>query len=176
MYSYLESNFPWVSWISACLMSNSSNCLFFQTYLFKDIERQKWYLFIKQRAGVWQPWKTDAMFPSKVEGRCTCVCVLVAQPCLTLGNPMDCSLPDFSIHGIFHARILEWVAISFSSRCASCHFKRFRFPISLVFLSWNTTLCVYRCSMTLFTVFCELGFGQLAQENAVNSDWCSWYG
>ena len=106
---------------------------------------------------------------------CVCVCVLVAQPCLTLGNPMDYSLPGFSIHGIFHARILEWVAISFSSRCASCHFKRFRFPISLVFLSWNTTLCVYRCSMTLFTVFCEFGFGQLAQENAVNSDWCSWY-
>ena len=29
-------------------------------------------------------------------------------------TPMDCSLPDSSIHGIFHARILEWVAISFS--------------------------------------------------------------
>ena len=36
----------------------------------------------------------------------------VAQPCLTLCNPMDCSLPGSSIHGIFQARILEWVAIS----------------------------------------------------------------
>ena len=39
----------------------------------------------------------------------------VAQSCLTL-RPMDCSLPGSSIHGIFQARILEWVAISFSRR------------------------------------------------------------
>ena len=38
----------------------------------------------------------------------------VAQSCPTLCNPVDCSLPGFSIHGILQARILEWVAISFS--------------------------------------------------------------
>ena len=38
----------------------------------------------------------------------------VVQSFLTLCNPMDCSLPDFSVHGIFQARILEWVTISFS--------------------------------------------------------------
>ena len=38
----------------------------------------------------------------------------VAQSCPTLCNPMDCSLPGSSIHGILQARILEWVAISFS--------------------------------------------------------------
>ena len=38
----------------------------------------------------------------------------VAQSCLTLRDPIDCSLPGSSIHGIFQARILEWVAISFS--------------------------------------------------------------
>ena len=38
----------------------------------------------------------------------------VAQSCLTLWDPMDCSLPGFSIHGTFQARIPEWVAISFS--------------------------------------------------------------
>ena len=38
----------------------------------------------------------------------------VAQSCLTLCDPMDCSLSGFSVHGIFQARILEWVAISFS--------------------------------------------------------------
>ena len=38
----------------------------------------------------------------------------VAQSCLTLCNPMDYSLPGFSIHGILQVRILEWVTISFS--------------------------------------------------------------
>ena len=40
----------------------------------------------------------------------------VAQSCLTLCDPMDCSLPGCSVHGIFQARILEWDAISFSRR------------------------------------------------------------
>ena len=38
----------------------------------------------------------------------------VAQSCPTLCNPMDCSPPGSSIHGIFHARVLEWGAIAFS--------------------------------------------------------------
>ena len=38
----------------------------------------------------------------------------VAQSCLTLSNPMDCSLPGSSVHGIFQARVLEWGAIAFS--------------------------------------------------------------
>ena len=40
-------------------------------------------------------------------------CCLVAKLCLALCNPMDCSPPGFSVHGILQARILEWVAISF---------------------------------------------------------------
>ena len=43
-----------------------------------------------------------------------CCCCLVAQSCLTLCDPMDCSPPGFSVRGISQARILEWVAISFS--------------------------------------------------------------
>ena len=38
----------------------------------------------------------------------------VAQSCLTFRDPMDCSLPHSSVHGIFQARVLEWVAIAFS--------------------------------------------------------------
>ena len=38
----------------------------------------------------------------------------VAQSCPTLSDPMDCSLTGSSIHGIFQARVLEWVAIAFS--------------------------------------------------------------
>ena len=37
----------------------------------------------------------------------------VTQSCLTLCNPIDCSLPGSSVHGIFQARVMEWVAISF---------------------------------------------------------------
>ena len=37
------------------------------------------------------------------------------QSCPTLCDPMDCSLPDSSVHGILQARVLEWVAISFSN-------------------------------------------------------------
>ena len=38
----------------------------------------------------------------------------VAQSCPILSDPMDCSLPGSSIHGIFQARVLEWGAIAFS--------------------------------------------------------------
>ena len=51
----------------------------------------------------------DIGLPTKVR-----MCVLVTHSCLTLCDPMDCSLPGSSVHGIFQARILEWVAISFS--------------------------------------------------------------
>ena len=47
--------------------------------------------------------------------RNTYVLCLVTQLCPTLCNSMDCSLPGSSVLGIFQARILEWVAISFSS-------------------------------------------------------------
>ena len=43
-----------------------------------------------------------------------CVCVCVAQLCPTVCNPMDCSLPGSSVHGILQARILEWIAVPFS--------------------------------------------------------------
>ena len=39
----------------------------------------------------------------------------VTQSCPTLDDPMDCSLPGSSTHGIFQARVLEWVAIAFST-------------------------------------------------------------
>ena len=40
----------------------------------------------------------------------------VTQSCSTLSDPMDCSLPGSSVHGIFQARVLEWGAIAFSER------------------------------------------------------------
>ena len=43
----------------------------------------------------------------------------VAKSCPTLNDPMDCSLPGSSVHGIFQARVLEWGAIAFSDKCRS---------------------------------------------------------
>ena len=40
--------------------------------------------------------------------------VIVAQLCWTLCDPVDCSPPGSSVHGILQARILEWVAVPFS--------------------------------------------------------------
>ena len=40
----------------------------------------------------------------------------IAQLCPTLSDPMDCSLPGSSVHGILQARVLEWVAIAFSKK------------------------------------------------------------
>ena len=42
----------------------------------------------------------------------------VTQSCLTLCEPINCSLPSSSVHGILQARVLEWVAISFSRGCS----------------------------------------------------------
>ena len=75
----------------------------------------QWYLHISSEeklrsictwSTVWWLW-TDTL-------------VKVAQLCLTLGNPRDCSLPGSSVHGILQATILEWVAISFSKGSFQC--------------------------------------------------------
>ena len=57
----------------------------------------------------------------------------VAQSCLTLRDPMDCSLPGSSVHGIFQARVLEWGAIAFSTSALLTTPK----PLTV----WITTNC-----------------------------------
>ena len=52
----------------------------------------------------------EAQTKKFIQSESCCVC---AQLCLTFGDPMECSLPGFSVHGILQARILEWVAISY---------------------------------------------------------------
>ena len=47
----------------------------------------------------------------------------VAQSCPTLSDPMDCSLPGSSVHGIFQARVLEWGAIAFLQLLSSVQFS-----------------------------------------------------
>ena len=47
----------------------------------------------------------------------------VTQSCPTLSDPMDCSPPGSSLHGIFQARVLEWVAIAFSNPVSESDFN-----------------------------------------------------
>ena len=51
----------------------------------------------------------------------------VTQSCLTFSDPMDYSPPGSSVHGIFQARVLEWVAIAFSERYGAG--ERFSLPL-----------------------------------------------
>ena len=73
----------------------------------------------------------------------------IVQLCLTLCDPMDCSPPDSSIHGIFQARVLEWVVIS-SSRGSSWLTSAGRF-----FTNWatrETRIRVQRYSKRLWNI------------------------
>ena len=60
----------------------------------------------------------------------------VAQSSPTLRDPMDCSLPSSSAHGIFQARVLEWGAIAFSTLSPCMHVKSL-----VVSNSWNPMNC-----------------------------------
>ena len=82
-------------------------------------------------------WKLERLFSGHV-----CVCVLVPRSRLTLCDPMGCSPPSSSIHGIFQARILEWVAVSF--------FRGSSWP-----RSWTWVFCI---AGRLFTVWAIRGF------------------
>ena len=59
-------------------------------------------------------WKTVWRFLKNLNIELPCCCCLVAQLCLTLLQPPDYSLLGSSVHGISQARILDWVAVSFS--------------------------------------------------------------
>ena len=78
--------------------------------------------------------KVKRTYTSVCVSLCACVCS-VTQLCSTLCDHMDCSPPDSSVHGILQARILEWVATSFSrasseprdQTCLSCSGRRILF-------------------------------------------------
>ena len=83
-----------------------------------------------------------------------------AQSCLTLCDPMECSPPGSSVHGIFQARILEWVAISFSSSSSqirdrthvSCllHWQADSLPLALTGKShWHDNLLMITWTVSL---------------------------
>ena len=73
----------------------------------------------------------------------------VAQSCLTLSNPMDCSLPGSSFHGIFQARILEWGAIAFSEVLHRSLYSIWNLILYMVEESDTVSLLLYSCLVYL---------------------------
>ena len=69
----------------------------------------------------------------------------VAQSCPTLSDPVDCSLPGSSVHGIFQARVLEWVAIAFSQ----CHFNCYCWVVVIIARALRSPL--YCCCEHLYS-------------------------
>ena len=86
-----------------------------------SVETTRYLGFALRYSWYWNGWSTtdQALLVRKLDNERDEFIILkwteVAQSCPTLCDPMDRSLPGSSIHGIFQARILEWVAISFSS-------------------------------------------------------------
>ena len=66
----------------------------------------------------------------------------VAQSCPTLCDPMDCSLPGSSIHGIFQARILEWGAIAFPASSPSVLYISYSLRGYTVLIHFMTFFCL----------------------------------
>ena len=95
----------------------------------------------------------------------------VAQSCPTVSDPINCSLPGSSVHGIFQARVLEWGAIAFSAsmwhecNCAVVWAffgfaflwnwnENWPFPFLWPLLSFPSLLEVYMCAIWVFTALC----------------------
>ena len=77
------------------------------------MDREVWCTAVHGVAKSWT-WLSDWTELNRMSFSLKCCCCIVAKSCPTLCNPMDCSLPGSSVHGISQARILEWVNISSS--------------------------------------------------------------
>jgi len=94
---------------------------------------------------------------------CVCVCVLCTQLCPTLCDLVDCSPPGSSVQGILQARILEWVAISYS-RGSSRPREQTRFSCAG---RWILHHCTAREVVKLYLKSIEAG----CQEGKIRSSW-----
>ena len=102
--------------------------------LHKELQRLSIAFMVESKLLHWLTWVTSLVQPHHFCLRITYLghvsACSVAQSCPTLCDPMDCNPPDSSVRGIFHAKILEWVSISFSrgfsqpgdQTCVSCIF------------------------------------------------------
>ena len=93
-------------------LSSASLCTLISSFL-------QWTRFLHKTGKIFrklQNYYIRLSYPARRRTSFLLLCVLSSlQSCLTLCDPMDCSLPGFSVHGILQARILEWVSISSST-------------------------------------------------------------
>ena len=104
------------------------------------------YSLVSGKMEIWLSTEYSARSKLLVSGNASESESEVAQSCLTLFDPMDCSLPCSCIHGIFQARVLEWVAISFyrgSSRPRD--YTRISRIVGRCFAVWATREVLREC-------------------------------
>ena len=84
----------------------------------------------------------------------------VAQSCLTLRDPRDCSLPGSSVHGLFQARVLEWGAIAFSHLVFSCAqlSQLFQFSLYIPYRNPKVLFLFYFPYKWFVEEICQLSF------------------
>ena len=151
IFAVVPMEFPWAQW---CHKDYSTFAWLFPRYIFVCLcpvillckERQVCEMLSHPKSPEYkQEWQLAV-----------CVCVLVAQLCLTLCEPTDCSPPGSLDHGILPARILEWVAIPFSrvssqsrdQTCVSCIAGRF-FTIWATGEGWQLAIRRYTENFSL---------------------------
>ena len=110
----LEVYNPWVH-----IESNTTGCVHIHMYNngFSSLSKNRTCRYLMKIIGNIILLIKVFFYKVKIAWTCfqsSCYCCLVAQSCSTLCDPMDCSPPGSSVHGIPQARIVEWVAISFS--------------------------------------------------------------
>ena len=85
-----------------------------------SVDRGVWWATVPMGAKRWTQLSTNAQGMKRIHkhlpvfSTSVCVHANLLQSCTTLCSPMDCCPPGSSVHGNFQARILEWLAISFS--------------------------------------------------------------
>ena len=84
--------------------------------------------------------KVMALLFNMLSATATAAAAKSLQPCPTPSDPMDCSLPSSSVRGIFQARVLEWVAIAFSSNMLSRLVITFLPKSKHLLISWLQSL------------------------------------
>ena len=106
---FASTEFTWQNWKPKSPLSTWHSYLLLAMIVQESQAANKWVNIQFALENVWKP-----IYMQNTFSVCACVCVLVTQSCPTLCDPLDCSLPSSSVHGILQVSMLEWVAIPFS--------------------------------------------------------------